>query len=554
MVRTAIMALSAMAAAALVTSALAADEVAATSRIDAVELYPDGATVSRLVTAQVKAGEAVIVVGDLPLGLDPNSVRVEGTAGDAVEIISVDTRRVDPLPGDKKTEIDEQIETLKAERKALADVVATTEDQIDYVRSVAKEAPRDLFSARRQGGDGDWQGLLTSVGSELARLREQLRDTRKKDQDLADAITRLEKQREDQWPPARPTMEATITVVADAATDVALTLRYATGDASWTPIYDARLSLADKEPSLTLVRRAAIRQWTGEAWNDVRLTLSTARPGGGTAAPTLPSLIVRIAPPAPPAAPKTMMRNKMAIQRSADEMAGAVADVAMAPEPVAERGARIDTRGFDVVYEIPGRVALDGDGTEKKVKITEDAPRPDVVVRAVPEQDTTAYLSVRFTNEGAGPILPGDVQLFRDGVFVGTGSFDLVAPRDEAKLGFGADPAVVVKRVVLTREEGERGILSSDKTDTRQFKITVANHHEQPIRIEVEDRLPKAENEKITVEPSDGMTKPTVTDPDDRRGIVVWSDIYKAGETRDILFGYRVRWPANERLIWREGR
>ncbi len=552
MVRTMILALSVAGAASFAAdgATFAAEPVTGTSRIDAVEVYPDGATVSRLLSVPLKAGESVISVPDLPIGLDQNSVRVEGSAGAGLEIVSVDTRRVDPLPGDRKTDLDDDIEALQAERVELADKIATLDDQILYVQAVAKEAPRDLFSAKREGGDGDWKGLLTSVGGELSGLRDSLRQTRKRDQDAAEEIARLEREREKLWPADRPTMEAQITVVADAETTANLTLRYGTYDASWTPIYDARLTLEGADPKLDLVRRAVIRQWSGEDWNDAQIELSTARPGGGTTAPTLPSLLVRIAPDMP--RPEMMSVRKMA--RPQMEV-GAAADAVMeepAPAPVMarERGAVIETRGFDVVYVVPGRTSVGGDGTEKKVRIGSEDITPKVLVRAVPERDTTAYLSVRFPNEGTGAILPGDVQLFRDGVFVGTARIGLVAPKEEAEFGFGSDPAVVVERKVLVRKEGERGLLSSDKIEERRFKITVVNRHAGPIDIEIEDRLPQSENEKIKIEPSSDMTKPTRTNPDDRRGIVVWADTYEANESREILVGYQVRWPADEKIIW----
>ncbi len=555
MVRT-VMATLSLATAVALTAAFGAvaEPIVAKSAVSAVEVYPDGATVTRTLTAQVGPGESVVAIGNLPLGLDPNSVRVEGEGSAGLEIVSVDTRRVDPLPGDRHTEFDDRIDALKAERATLADTIETTSDQISYVKRIGDEAPRDLFSARREGGDGDWKGLLGAMGNELKQLRRTLRETRKKDKGLADEIARLERQRGEAWPADRPTMEAAVTLVAadGAQSDVALTLHYTVNDASWTPVYDARLALSGDKPALEIVRRAIIRQSSGEAWDDVAVTLSTARPGGGTTAPDLRPVALRLAPPRP------VRRNtfKMETRRpdaDAGALAGAMAE-APAPVMVKEVHAAIETRGFDVLYQVPGKVTVAGDGTSKTVRITTDTPEPRIAVRAVPEQDTTAYLSVRFDNAGPGPILPGDIQLFRDGVFVGTGHIGLVAPGEEARIGFGSDPAVVVKRTVLTREEGERGILTSDKTDTRRYRITVTNRHIQPVGIEIEDRLPTPENEKITVEPIDDMTKPTVRDPDDRKGVVVWSGTYKPDETREILFGYVIRWPAEEQLVWVERR
>ena len=60
--------------------------------------------------------------------------------------------------------------------------------------------------------------------------------------------------------------------------DAELKLMYQVSNASWTPFYEARLTSGTdaKEPGLDLTRRASITQQSGEAWQDVALTLSTA--------------------------------------------------------------------------------------------------------------------------------------------------------------------------------------------------------------------------------------------------------------------------------------
>ena len=66
----------------------------------------------------------------------------------------------------------------------------------------------------------------------------------------------------------------------------------------------------------------------------------------------------------------------------------------------------------------------------------------------------------------------------------------------EIDLGFGVDDRVQVVRIALDRETGEHGILTSRKTDTRRYKITVENLHTRPMDITVLDRVPYAEDEK----------------------------------------------------------
>jgi len=57
-----------------------AAELNATSAVDAVTVYPDGASVTRIIAVDLPAGDNTLVARDFPLGLDASSLRVEGEA------------------------------------------------------------------------------------------------------------------------------------------------------------------------------------------------------------------------------------------------------------------------------------------------------------------------------------------------------------------------------------------------------------------------------------------------------------------------------------------
>ncbi len=102
-------------AALAVTPAGAAD-VDVSSSVDAVTVYPDGASVTRLITLDLPAGDNTLVAKDFPLTLDPSSLRVEGEGGAKLTIGSIDTRPPRPVPPANLSEIDKRIEALKDER------------------------------------------------------------------------------------------------------------------------------------------------------------------------------------------------------------------------------------------------------------------------------------------------------------------------------------------------------------------------------------------------------------------------------------------------------
>jgi uncharacterized protein (TIGR02231 family) len=168
---------------------------------------------------------------------------------------------------------------------------------------------------------------------------------------------------------------------------------------------------------------------------------------------------------------------------------------------------------------------------------------PALVVRTTPRIEAKAYLYAKMATPRATPYLPGQVSLFRDGTFVGTGRLPQLTPGEEHELGFGADDAIRVKHALLEEKRGESGIISTSKSDVRQFRITVKNAHPQPVQLTVLDQLPVSQHQDIKVELI-AKSQPSRRDVDDKRGVLAWDQKIDAGEERTIDFGYRVTWPA----------
>lgn len=323
-------------------------------------------------------------------------------------------------------------------------------------------------------------------------------------------------------------------------------------DARWQPIYDARLDTGTKErkPSLELVRRAEIVQRTGEDWADVALAVSTVRTARGGGAPNLNSVIVRYPQATPPLPrPQAMApASRSVLGESAREKLAA--DVAAAPAPVEERSAIVESGGFQALFRIPGRVSLGAGEGARSLRIASTTLAPDLLVRAAPVVDDTAFLEAAFTQGEDAPLLPGRVSLYRDGTYVGRGQIALAQKDETVRLGFGADEKVKITRAVVRKSEGSAGLITSSKTDEREFRTTMRNAHAAPIRITIEEQLPVAENADIQVEMLPSSTPPTQKDVRDQRGVMAWTMDVPAGETREVKFGWRVRWPADKSVVY----
>jgi uncharacterized protein (TIGR02231 family) len=341
--------------------------------------------------------------------------------------------------------------------------------------------------------------------------------------------------------------EIRIHVEASAPAKASLRLRYQVAQASWEPIYDARLSTGGKTApaSLTLARRASISQNTGEDWNDAKVTLSTARPGGATAAPELPPIKVIFRP-------ETLTSDGFVKDRARGaekplDQTTARQDAA-ATAPIVEHRAVIEAAPYQASFKIIQPVTVKSGAGQKKVLISTEEADPSVVVLAVPRLDATAYLHARFTHDGLLPLLAGPVSLYRDGVYVGQGALPLTLRGDEQELGFGPDDGVKVARVELNRAKGETGIISTSATDEQHFRITVKNAHDWTVPVTIVDQLPVSENEQITVETLPMTTEPSERNYGDKLGVLAWTFDLESQAQKDIMLSYQIKWPAKREI------
>lgn len=556
---------------ALAGTAIAA-EMPVVSRIETVTVFPSGAEATRAARLPIEKGEHTLIISDLPAEVVPGSIRVEGKATAGLEIQSVDTRRryipradQEALQAERKS-IEDQIEKLRDERGLIQGQEDAAQTQKMLLQNLAE------MPGRPQAQEGqpapaaepvprtDWQQVLSLIGTGMVDAQRSALDAEVKKRDLDRRVEELEKKLSALAPGRQEQTEVKVFVVAAAPLEADLAIRYQVPSASWTPHYDARLGTGSKTapPSLELARRADITQRTGENWENVALLLSTTRPTANASAPDLGTITVDYpAEPRPvamsaPAAPAPLVeydglserRTKLAVSRNRE----ATAEAAPVLE-IAQQGASAEVAPFQAVFAVPGRPTVPATGESKRVFLQQDQVEPVLTVRTVPKLDAKAYLYAKLLLPKGAPLLPGSVSLFRDGTFVGSGALPALAPGEDYELGFGADDQMRVRHTIANEQRGETGLISSAKTDSRNFRITVKNMHERAVGLVVQDQIPVSQNEDIKVEYV-GPT-PTKKDVDGKRGVISFESKLGPEEERQIEFGYRVIWPGARSIVYR---
>jgi uncharacterized protein (TIGR02231 family) len=542
----------------------AAAEIKGSSRIDAVTVYPAGAEVVRTARVRLEKGEHTLLFADLPAEAIAASIRVEGKVTAQLLIGSVDTRVVsvprsdDAAAAGERRRVEEAIEKLRDEKSALQATIQAAETQkklIENLTTLPGTPPPATGGAVAQP---DWGQLFELIGKRAAEAQRSILDTQIKVREVDRQIRDLEDKLASLAPRQQRRTEVKVALEAAAAVEADMVIRYQVRNASWTPFYDARLTVGSKvqAPKLQLVRRAAITQRTGEVWDNVTLALSTARPTAGTAAPLLRPMtidfesekLLSYAPPPPSQAPAPRGTAMKRAEAAADEedARGLRSRVAK------EKTAAVEVQAFQAVYGIPGRTTVPDTGETKRVQIDEMSLDPTLMVRAVPRREEKAYLYAKIVTAKGSPLLPGQVALFRDNVFVGNGSLPLLPPEDEHELGFGVDDSIRVRYALAEEKRGETGIISTAKTDARSYRISVKNLHGRAMQLTVIDQIPVSQNSEIAVELT-GKSAPSRRDVGNKRGILAWDMKLEPAEERVIEFGYRASWPAAKKVTYGQG-
>lgn len=521
----------------------------APSRIANVVVYPDSARVARIVEVELPAGATSLVLRGLPMALDPASLRVEGEASAGLSIGSAQSR-VAPADAQALPEsAARQLRDLRARAGSIETRIGALEGRRAMVKAFADAGPDKLGPF---GGGLDiakWGEAFDAVGRELAKVGEDIRVANLELAEVREQIRALEAS--NRGPAgAQPARDVVVDLEAAAPARAKITVTYQVRGAYWRPAYDVRLA-TDKgaKAQMEFVRRALVRQRTGEDWTNAEIAVSTTRPGRGAQAPEVFTERMAFFEPRPMAraqAPAPMSADMETARRS-----GVAASLAPAPmRAAAEQEAVLDAGDYEAVFRIPGRIDVPGDGSERSLRIGSRQVPADLSVRAAPALDPTAYLEAAFVNAEEAPILPGDLSIQRNGVFVGRSQLPMVAPGASTRIGLGADERVKVERKPVSRKENEPSWFGSNKQETREFRTTVQNLHPFPIRAFIVDRIPISENSAITIEQLPATTPPNDKTVEGRRGVLGWTFDIAPNETKEIRLAYRMRWPADREVVF----
>ena len=476
------------------------DLVPSPSRALRVTLFEDRAEVIRGAEVDAVAGASWIAVGGVSPFVDERSVQIKAL-GDGVRVLSARVRFRTRAEG-----------TLGAEAMTALEVEERAARQRESESDDAQQRARWAI-VRTSALAASWNALLATAPrgaaaeATIASLRAAIvaidRSAAEARADLDAARTAFRAARDDRHSAVgrqvqgrieHPLHEAQIEVQlsADEARVVSLELTYRVPGALWRPEHLVRLASAapasgSKAP-IEIVTFATAWQRTGEAWDDVELRFSTARP-------------------ARDATPPQITDDVLTQRRKSDQERRRI-EVDLREQVVAVSG--LD-RGVNAVDEMPGvddggeplllapseRVSLASDGRPLRIEVGRLTVEATIDRVLFPEIAKVAHLRATATLTRGGPLLAGPARIARGQSLIGRARLNFVGKGEPFEVGLGADDAVRVRRSHV--DQRETTPVTGTQKVKRVVKVFVSNLSGEARRVLVTERLPVSEIDDVEI-------------------------------------------------------
>ncbi|MCP4357878.1 MAG: mucoidy inhibitor MuiA family protein [Chloroflexi bacterium] len=528
-------------------------ETSVESVVQKVTVYPDRARVTAAGQCDLETGLQRLLLDELPLTLEPDSVRVSGSGTARVRILSVDvTRRYyEETPAAKVRDLQEQIEQVRDEMRILGDDKAgwTTHGKyLDGLREATAEFAKGLSRGKTTVAD---QSILISFLQEQdGQMRTAVRDLDKQQQELKKRLEKLLKEIK-QLQSSRPKerFQAQVEVEVLAAGNFTPEVSYVVRKAGWQPLYDVRLQAANGDHTVEMEVLAQITQNSGQDWLGVALTVSTARPSLNQRLPELtpwyvdvytppaPMPRVRTAKPALTAAPTAVMADMPVPQAApADALVVNEAEIVTA---TAER------EGTAVTFRIPGGTDIPSDGSPHKNSLQQFNLDPKLDYLCVPKHTDAIYRRATVTNNSDSPLLAGQANLFVGDDYIGRTQIKYTPANGEIELLLGVEERLTVERELVKRDVDKK-MLRDERRVRYGYKIELKNLLAETAAVEVHDHIPVARHEKIKIK-LDGA-RPSPTEQSDLN-LLEWHLTLAANSEERILYEFLLEYPRSLQIM-----
>lgn len=494
------------------------DRLVITTEIQAVTVYNNQALIVRKAEIDLTGTEKELVIEGLPLCLQTESVRTRGSGTVPIRILGLQIEKIfssDPI----KTELADlknQTEILKNQQKEIENRLVGINLQRGFIQELGKKY-LERFSSLQPPNEinlDEISRLLNFIGNQDQNYANEITNCHEEILKITNQINILSKRSSQIQTPSYTNVyssyQAIINIEAEGSGKLILELSYLVNKATWKPFYDLRTDVNGENLNLTYL--AEVQQQTGEDWNNINLTLSTAKPSLGKIPAQLKPIFIS------PAKINESFGGRGGhdlgwgrgggqgvdedIWEELEELVAANSSAKLAApksELIEAKQVAAETSqvGGLVNFSLDRPATIPSDNEPHKVTVFNSNYSCQTHHISIPRLDSCAYLQAKAINPADGvTLLPGKANIFRDNTFVGTTQLEHIAPSQFFNINLGIDNSIKVTRILAEREVE---LIGNYRRVNYAYRIEITNLRSQKTQIQVIEQLPVSRDERIKV-------------------------------------------------------
>jgi hypothetical protein len=256
-----------------------------------------------MVTHQAKLdlpkGKHKIIFSNLTTDLQNESVRVSANGPGVIKILDmkVERRFTTEIQQEKVRRLQLKIDSLNLHLQMASDQIAIYDSKKEFIEALKAQSIKYINQKMLMttSSPKNWSEMLRFVDKNLNKIYDGLRKQRHKKQIIEQQIKTIQMTIiQSKGITRRSYKEIIVKIETTKKGKINLNPSYLVQNANWYPLYDARVSSASKGIEFSYF--GMIQQSTGEDWENVNLTLSTADPLSVKSLPKLDRWFLDIKP------------------------------------------------------------------------------------------------------------------------------------------------------------------------------------------------------------------------------------------------------------------
>lgn len=518
------------------------------SEIKDVTVFITGGEITRDVKVNLKSGRNILVYSGISSVVDSKSIQFKST--EKLDIVSVSTE-LDYL---KFTDNHPRAKVLNDSLKYWREIYQNKQDELSAYQSEIQLIKSNMSI---KGNDKnltaeELKSMADFHRSRVMELNKTVSKYSREMRDLNQSITAINQQlQEINYKEKTHSNQIIVVVDVEKAFTANTTLKYIISNCGWQANYD--LSATNVSGKINLKYKAKVFNNTGNDWQNVNLTLSTANPSLSATAPVLDAWFLNAntvrkafkkgkAVIVPQNRSYSQWQQNASVPEISQNLSG-LGRGTIQPGQVPVHFTTIEVPQLTAEFSIAKPYTIPANSKPYLVEIDNFELPAIFSHKAVPKLDRDAFLMASIVGWEALNLISGPTHVYFQDTYVGESYINTANVSDTLMLSFGRDSKVLVDKK-LSEEFSNTNTIGSNKKDTYTYEIIVKNNTSSTLTMDLFDQVPISQESDITVS-VDEISGAAMSE---ETGILIWKVKLKPGEQQKYKISFTVKYPKDKNI------